>query len=644
MTLERSKPWTVAFAAGILGLGCGGGASSDGSGAPAIAAQCEVVDPTLSELDAAELFGRESVPTFDIHLPPDRWRELQVNARDEELVEATACFEGRSLGRVGFRFKGAEGSLYSCFDESGNNTCKKLPLKLKFDEYDQNGRFFGLKRLNFHSSRYDETYLHERLAYDLFHSMDVVAPRAAWANVRVNGESMGLFGMVEQVDGRFTADRWPERGDENLFKEVWPGRADAEAAASHLETNEETADVSAFMAFGEAMETAEDGALREALGRFVDLEQWGRYMAVDDAIAAYDGITTFYSSSDGSWSSNHNFFLYQEAPSHFVLVPWDEEATFVANSGFGQVPHWTTAPADCALLYPVWNGKSLARAPGCDRVFRALSEDLGPYRAAGRTLLDGPFGEARMLEAIAAHAAMIREHVAADPNGPGLARWEASVGFLEREIAVLRARFERLLAGQSSVGVEIEVATATDFEDVDDEALTIGTWLGCNPSSTVAVAINADSPLVGQRDLRMSFEYSDETEPWRQWTSLRIPVAGGTFDARGLTGIRMWLRADRARSLRVDLDSPASPRAPAGIRSGWDVAVSEEARLVEVLFRDAVIAAWAGGPADDQDAVLATLTALVFFPSSAGRDPVTGQLGSGVRDAGFLEVDQIELF
>jgi hypothetical protein len=606
-------------------------------------ADCDLADPALGDRSSAELFELSAVPTFDIHLPPARWSELRLHAREEELVEATACFEGRGLGRVGFRFKGAEGSLYSCFDESGNNTCKKLPLKLKFDEFEDDRRFFGLKRLNFHSSRYDQTYLHERLAYDLFRSMGVVAPRAAWANVRVNGEPMGLFGMVEQVDGRFTADRWPDGGDENLFKEVWPVGADAGAAVSHLETNDEDPDVTAFVAFAEAMDAAEDGALRSTLGRFVDLEQWARYMAVDDAIAAYDGITTFYTSTDGGWTSNHNFFLYQEAPSRFVLIPWDEEATFVSNSGFGSVPHWTTTPTDCTLTYPVWSGKSLARAPGCDRVFQALAADLAPYRAFGRELLDGPFAERTMVEAIQSHAALIREHVAADPNGPGLSGWQASVGFLEREIPVLRARLERLLSGQFLAGVEIQTAGVTDFEDVDDRSLTVGTWLGCNPNSSVAVSVNRVSPLVGERDLLMSFEYVDEAEPFQQWTSLRIPMTGGSFDARALTGVRLRVRADRPRVLRLDLDSPASSRASEGIRSGWDVPVSEEGQLVELLFQDAAIAAWAGGPADDREAVLGTLSGLVFFPGAAGRD-VAGQLGPGVRDAGFLELDAIEWF
>jgi spore coat protein CotH len=628
------------------GPGGASGGPAGGSGGTSGTGECGVVDSTLAERDAAELFALPTVPTFDVWLPPERWTELQRNARDEEYVEAMACFEGRGLGRVGLRFKGAEGSLYSCFDDAGNNTCRKLPLKIKFDEYAADQRFYGLKRLNFHANRYDDTYLRERLAFDLYRSMGIVAPRSAWATVRVNGEVYGLFGMVEQVDGRFTADRWPERGDENLFKEVWPVHADAGTALEHLETNEETGDVGAFVAFARAMDEAPESALRETLGQFVDLEYWARYMAVDDAVAAYDGITTFYTSTDGAWSGNHNFYLYQASSTRFVLIPWDMEATFVRNSGFGAVPRWTTIPADCSATYPVWGGKNSALAPGCDRVFRALAQDLEFYGKAGRELLDGPFVEQSMIEAIDAHAARIREHVARDPNGPGNARWQGALGFLKQEIPGLRARFERLLSGQVSTPAEVQVTGATDFENLDEFSLSDGPSLGYNPSSTAAVSINTDSPLVGERDLLLSFAYSDEAEPWQQWMSYRIPVAGGSFDAEALSGIRIWVRADRARVLRFDLDSPASSRAIDGIRSGWDVPVSEAPTLMELSFQDAAIPAWAAssGSSDELQQVLRTLTALVFFPNCAGRDLNTGQLGQGVRDNGFVAIDQIEFF
>lgn len=52
--------------------------------------------------------------------------------------------------------------------------------------------------------------LRERLGYSLYRDMDVLAPRAVHARVYINGEYQGLFVAVEEIDGRFAPNRFPE--------------------------------------------------------------------------------------------------------------------------------------------------------------------------------------------------------------------------------------------------------------------------------------------------------------------------------------------------------------------------------------------------------------------------------------------------
>jgi len=218
----------------------GGAASPDAGttgGASSIVNPCEKGDPTLANQDAAALFGADKIPTFDMYLPAEDWEKLKIHARDEIYVQAQACFEGKAVGLVGLRFKGSYGSLYDCFDAAGNNTCRKLGMKVKFDEYEPSQHFYGLKHLNFHGYHWDDSYMKERLSYDLYRAMGIVAPRAAWALLRVNDDPQGLFGMVEEIDGRFTKDRWPDDGDGNLFKELWPGKTGDASILSQLKTN-----------------------------------------------------------------------------------------------------------------------------------------------------------------------------------------------------------------------------------------------------------------------------------------------------------------------------------------------------------------------------------------------------------------------
>lgn len=626
----------------------GGGMAGDTGGAGP-ADPCGPVDPALAEGDADALFGAPEVPTFDLYLPADEWETLQVNARDEQFVAAQACYEGRAIGRVGLRFKGSYGSLYSCFDESGANTCRKLSMKLKFSEYDLSNRFFGLKRLNFQGYRYDATYLKERLAYDLFRTMGIEAPRAAWALVRVNDEPQGLFGMVEAIDGRFTEDRWPDHGDQNLYKETWPINTDVAWVTERLKTNEEVGDVSAFVAFSAAMLAADEADLRDTLGRFADLDYFARYMAVDDAIANYDGVTAYYSSEDAAWAGNHNFYIYEEAPDRFTIIPWDVESSMLPSVGFAELPRWTELPEDCARQYRAWTvGDALVIAPGCDRVFRALAADLTAYRAAGQELLDGPFTEAALLAAIDEQAAFVREHAVADPNGPGEQTFEDDLAYLKGQVPLLVARFEHLLAGDSWTSLAFSTTEVNGFEEQDDFGLVMGPMLLTNPNSDVSIAVNTAEPMVGSQDLLMSFTYRNEVEPWQQWIHYRAALAEGQVDLRGMAGIRLWVRADRARALRLDLDSPAESAAIEGIRLGWDVPLTAEPTQIEVRFADAAVPGWAvdqgRDPGDDPQAILASVTGLAFHPLCAGRNNSTGQLPEGETDPGFFAFDELEFF
>ncbi|MCP4443987.1 MAG: hypothetical protein GY811_01400 [Myxococcales bacterium] len=140
----------------------------------------------------------------------------------EQYVPATLRFEGTVVGEVGLRHKGSFGALQSCVDGAGNKTCDRLSMKLKSSELDKDLHFYGLKKLNFHAMNSDPSLMHDRLSYHLFRAVGVAAPRAVHAKLVINGESRELFALVEQVDGRFTNDRFSDGRDGNLYKEVWP--------------------------------------------------------------------------------------------------------------------------------------------------------------------------------------------------------------------------------------------------------------------------------------------------------------------------------------------------------------------------------------------------------------------------------------
>jgi spore coat protein H len=643
-------------------VGCGGDAKVSGPGLTGTGGQGTVPEndagssivnpcvPSTSDLasrDANELFGLSTVPTFDLYLPAEDWTNLKVRARDEVYVPAQACFEGQAVGLVGFRFKGSYGSLFNCFDAAGNNTCRKLGMKIKFDEYVSSQHFFGLKRLNFQGYHWDDSYMKEHLSYELYRSMGIVAPRSSWAQLRVNGEEQGLFGMVEQIDGRFTSDRWPDNGDGNLFKEAWPGKTDASSALSHLETNEEVGDVSAMVAFNDGLNAASNDNLRATLAGFTDVDYFARYMAVDDAIANFDGITTYYTSGGtADQAGNHNFYFYQEATNKFTIVPWDLEATLSTSGNFGNVPYWQATPTDCRQTYKVWGGENEVIAPGCDRVFQALAADATTYRAAARQLLDGSFGEAAMSAEVDSIAALIREAAYADTHGPGATGFDNGIGYIKQDVPRLRRRLEHLLSGEVSIPTIIDATIVTDFETADDYGLIDGPGLMSNAHTTASVQVNSTEPISGLKSLRITFSYNNEAEPYQQWMWYRIPMSPSPTDLTKLTGIKLKIRSSVARGLRLDLISPNNSQTMKGIDPGWDLQATTTATEVSVQFAKAKVPSWATDPGDDLNMTLQTVTTLSFHPgvNFPSNTTVAGQLPDGVTDDGWVDVDDITFF
>ncbi len=634
---------TVVLLTSMLG-GCGS-STEDGFG-PDVAV-CDAACPGCDTADAAELFAWPTVPTFDLTLPADRWRYLQDHAADEEYEPACLAFEGDQVGSVGLRFKGSYGTLYPCL--SGEVDCAKLSMKIKFSEIDEALRLFGLKRLNFHSMIHDQTRLRERLGYDLYREMGIDAPRSAWAVLRINGESYGLFSMVEQVDGRFTDDRWPDDGDGNLFKEAWPQTDSASYYVDRLKTNEEEGDVSKFVEFFTELDsatTSEDRAA--ALGSWTSIERFQRYMAVDDAIFNCDGVTAFY--TEEGWKGNHNYYFYEATErDHFTIIPWDLDATFTPRASWSMIPRWTDIPEDCEQTYPTWDGADLqAVAPGCDPLFQGLAFDLDPYRAAIDELLDGPFAEDHVLDKIDNLMPHIADAIAEDALGPGTAGWEGAVSELRRLIPVLRDRLARLGEGEVVIPLTLSPTELNDFETASDLGLLLGSQLYHNPSSTVAQSVNTDGALGGMQDVRLDFEYRDEgANDWEQWMAYSLPFAGAPVDVSGMTGLRLVASTDQERTLRIDLASPAATASDLGVRPGWEVAVGTEPTEIEVMFADAAVQSWAVeqglDPNDPLEDVLASVTALFFHPYCEGRD-LLGFLGEGVSDPGYLQIDDIEVF
>jgi spore coat protein CotH len=402
-----------------------------------------------SVADSSLVFDESVIRTYNLTLPEAEWQSLNDNARLEQYTPANLEFEGQTIENVGLRFKGAFGSLYFCF-QGDVRICDKLSLKIKFNEYVSGQRFYGLKRVNLHAMNSDPSKMHDALGYKLFRDQGVYAPRTAYARIVVNGESLGLYIVVEAIDGRFTRKNFPDGGEGNLYKEVWPMHDTEAPYISALKTNEdENPSADKMLRFAQDLAAAGDANFVATLESWTDVDMLMKYMAVDRLIDHWDGIVAWYCAGGAASCSNHNFYWYESSAEDKIwLVPWDLDHTFEEpspiRSNYG-MPDWDDVDASCTPL-PIFAGIT-GRAPSCDPLIGRMARFLwDEYVAATNVLLAGDFSQAAMDARIDQLAALIEAEVEADTLSTQTGdEWRAAVTQLKSTVATKRAYIESKL-------------------------------------------------------------------------------------------------------------------------------------------------------------------------------------------------------
>ena len=431
------KPAIASTIPPAAGGGGGAGPSSVAAGSG------EPTEPPKPELtlepqdDAAYVFDQTKLRTYDIVVAPADLANIDARPSSETWVPASLKFEGTTYGPLMVRYKGSAGSFkYPC-TKSGPDDPKdgKCSIKLGFDEIDEEARFFGLKKLNFHAMIQDKSFLHDRLGYSLFRDHGVAASRAVHARVLINGKLEGLFIAVEQVDGRFTRARFGEGGEGNVYKEAWVTMDTQADYIESLETNKrENPSVQRMLDFQSTVRSRGD------LTRFIDPDYLLRYLAVDRVIINDDGMLHFYCdvSSPNYPGTSHNFYWYEAtAGDRFWLIPWDLDLAFDATPYVHVSPAWF-APATCTCTNSNFGAQF---PPSCDPFVKQLIAWRPDYEKEVDRFLAGPFTDAKVEQKLRTWIEQIRPAVveaAGVKHAPTEREWNDAVGELRLKIAATR--------------------------------------------------------------------------------------------------------------------------------------------------------------------------------------------------------------
>lgn len=421
-------------------------------------------DPAVYESESADvLFDQNVVHTFEIELPEEALAELDADPAAEEYVEGSLLFNGERLDAIGIRYKGSIGAFLGCtggpnpFEPSGPKTCTKQSLKLKINWDGADIEFFGQRKIQLHSMNLDPSLMRDRLAYLLFADAGVPAPRATHARVVINGEFVGLFALIEQIDGRFVRDRFDD-GSGNLYKEEWPFSADgsvrpSEQLIASLRTNEDDDPTSEIiesfarelLEFGAA--TNEEAA-RQVLSDRTDLEAFVAYAVVDRAVRHDDGPFHWYCTRGPC--EPHNFYFYEEPATRRVhIIPWDLDNSLQNWSLDGLNP--VTGMPDA--FGETQNGCEpfrfgvfdiFQRSAACDPLVAAWALLDDEFDRVDAEFRSGPFA----IDTVTAHVETWREQIAPyvaeaaelHDDAVSVAEWNAAVDQLLADISAEPSR------------------------------------------------------------------------------------------------------------------------------------------------------------------------------------------------------------
>jgi spore coat protein CotH len=377
---------------------------------PLLAAPDPILDPAVLH---------ETRLTMD----PADWQALRDDYRSNQYYAADVGFDGTVLQQVGVRSRG-----------EGSRDPNKPALKIDFNRYVPNQRLRSLKSVSLKNLVQDPSMLRERLSMAVFEGMGLPAPSVSFTRVYVNGEYWGLYNLIESVDKTFLESRLGQDGG-NLFSYQWMSAPPYDLAykgddpAAYVpapfepETNETTVDPAGLVEFIRAVNETPDEGYGAAMGRYLDVERFLTYVAIENAIQETDGLV-------GQQGMN-NFYLYQfRDERRFTFIPWDKNTTF----------HQAEWPIAHRLDTNVLT-RRLLRDPALQRVY------VDAVRRAVATIVN----ERVLVPMLDAAWAQIRESALADPRKPyDNATLEAAVAGLR---GVVAGREGNVLAQAAELGV-----------------------------------------------------------------------------------------------------------------------------------------------------------------------------------------------
>ncbi|MDF1844502.1 MAG: CotH kinase family protein [Rubripirellula sp.] len=356
---------------------------------------------SLSAADPLEDFYRPN-QVQEVHLRiADADMQLMVQALPERIyVPASFRWRDTEFAKVTVRFKGNS--------SSNRQSPFKRSYLIKFDEYDKEARFFGLRRVSLDNGIQFGSLFSEPMVTDILRAEGVITQRANYAKLFVNDDYRGVYVNVERIDDSFIENYLPDPNG-SLFKcdEGGPGcnlQFIGDSRVNYKKAFERKAgtskkDMDQLIEFIRMINQLPPNDFAERIEMELELDDFLRTTAVLLFAGAFDQLT--------GWNP-HNYYLYRDnTRNRWRYLPWDLDVGF-SETAFGRIQvlkQWNAA-------WPV--PTSGAHNPLMERIVNN-TELLRRYRREARRILDEHFDPGHLTKVLDAKYALIEQDLHNDP-------------------------------------------------------------------------------------------------------------------------------------------------------------------------------------------------------------------------------------
>jgi hypothetical protein len=304
--------------AALSALGGGGPFRSYGAGRPGPAVSPASVKRVP---DSVPFYDPDALRTLFFQFEDDNWeKELMAFKETDIEVPATLVIDGKTYKEVGVKFRGS--SSFMMVPEG-----LKHSLNVSVNAFTKDQTILGFDSLNLLSSHADATFL--RGVLYLHAARDFLpAARANFVRVVINGESWGIYQNVEPVNKTFLKEwykteagtRWKAPGSPNARAglEYWGDGLGSYTSTYEIKGKDDPKAWAAFINLTKVLNTTPIDKLEAALTPILDIDGVLRFLAIDNALANYDGY----------WVRASDYNIYLDPKGRFHILPHDINETF----------------------------------------------------------------------------------------------------------------------------------------------------------------------------------------------------------------------------------------------------------------------------------------------------------------------------